>query len=192
MRKPRLRKKCPAQGHASKQTTELRCEPRITRAVVPNFKSTNGPETGVPRIVTESKQAFCNTLQLRQTPWQSFHNTVKFWLFGQMDAIDYFPPWWVRLHRDTFGVISSHFKQYLFWRGKQAKPIVYIKCVRSQTSLITFILPAERKSFHLQAGRFYFRKSILLLWITPYLKKGNVPWESKCNMQGLCVWFRRP
>ena len=94
--------------------------------------------------------------------------------------------------RDTFGVISLHFKQYLFWRGEQAKPIVYLKCVRSQTSLITFILPAERKSFHLQAGRFYFRKSTLLLWITPYLKKGNVPRESKGNMQGLCVWFRRP
>lgn len=30
------------------------------------------------------------------------------------------------------------------------------KCVRAQTSLITLILPVERKSFHLQAGRFYF------------------------------------
>lgn len=114
---------------------------------------------------TENKHVLCNTLQLRQTSSQNFYNIVKFWLFGQTNGC-----YWLfsSLMSEVtlelrLGLFPYNLNDAYFEGGTRAKPIIYLKCLRSQTSLIKPIIPAERKSFDLQTGRFYFCKSTLSL-----------------------------
>lgn len=144
----------------------------------------DGQGVDVTCILTEKECALCNTLQVRQLSSQDFSNKVKVSLFDKMYAFDFFPPRWVRVHSCSIsGLFPYTLNDACFEGGRhvgktRAKPIIYLKYLRSQTSLMKPIIPAQRELFHFQIGRFYFCKSIISLWITLYLKKRNVPRES--------------